>query len=98
MVVRMNWMYFARKWIILLVIFCLLGTISKACHDSEEVQECDKEKEEEKIETSYESVSGLTSSKWFIFLDKIIEKYPIIERLIERIFQWIVDNLLGLDY
>jgi len=103
MVVRMSRFILARKWIILLVIFCLLGTISQACHDYDEEQECYEEKKEEtiveeKVETAHESVSGITSSKWFIFLDKLIERYPIIERIIERLFQWIIDNLLGMDY
>ena len=96
-------MFLARKCIIVLVIFCLLGTISQACHDYEEDQKCYEEKKEEtfyeeKVETSYESVSGITSSKWFLFFNRIIEKYPIIERIIERIFQWIINNLLSIDY
>jgi len=96
-------MFLVRKWIIVLVIFCLLGTISQACHDYEEDQKCYEEKkeetfDEEEVETSYESVSEITNSKWFLFLNKIIEKYPIIELIIERIFQWIINNLLGMDY
>lgn len=96
-------MVLARKWIIVIVIFCLLGTISQACHDYEEEQKCYEEKKEEmvveeKVETSYESVSEITSSKWFIILDKLIGRYPIIERIIERIFQWIINNLLDMDY
>ncbi len=65
-------------------------------------QKCYEEKKEEtieeKVETSYESVSEITTSKWFLFLNKIIEKYPIIERIIERILQWIINNLLDFDY
>jgi hypothetical protein len=99
----MNWMVLARKCIIVLVIFCLLGTIAQACHEYDEEQKCYKEEKEETIveekqETSYQSVSGLTSSKWFIILDKLIERYPIIERIIERIFQWIFNSLLDMDY
>lgn len=102
MVVRMNCLYFIRKLIIVLVIFYLIGTVSKAFHDYEEDQKCYEEKKEEtieeKVETSYESVSEITTSKWFLFLNKIIEKYPIIERIIERILQWIINNLLDFDY
>ena len=96
-------MYFVRKWIIVLVIFCLIGTVSQACHDNEGDQNCYEEKKEEyaddeKVETSFESVSDITSSKWFLFLNRIIERYPIIERIIERILQWIINSLLDLDY
>jgi hypothetical protein len=85
------------------VIFCLIGTVSQACHDYEEDENCYEEKkeeniDEEKVETSYESISDITSSKWFLFLNKIIEKYPIIERIIERILQWIINKLFSLDY
>jgi len=51
MVVRMNWMILARKWIILLMIFCLLGTVTQACHDYEEEQKCYEETKEETIES-----------------------------------------------
>jgi hypothetical protein len=102
MVEEMNWMVLARKGIIVLVIFCLIGTIAQACHGYEEEKYCKEEKEEtkveEKYESSYESVSSITESKWFIILDRLIERYPILERIIERIFQWIFNNLLGLDY
>jgi hypothetical protein len=99
----MSWMFLARQWIIVLVIFCLLGTISQACHDYEEDQKCYEDKneeniDEEKVETSYGSDSGITSSKWFLILNKLIDRYPIIERIIERIFQWIINNLLDMDY
>jgi hypothetical protein len=102
MVVEMNWMVLARKSIIVLVIFCLIGTIAQACHDQEEKKYCEEEKEEKIVEktyeTSYETVSSITESKWFIILDRLIDRYPILERIIERIFQWIFNNLLGLDY
>ena len=103
MVVRMSWMVSFRKYIIILVIFCLLGTLTKACHYNEEEEKCYKEEKEETIveeeeEPHYESVSSITESKWFIILDRLIERYPILERIIERIFQWIFNNLLGLDY
>ncbi len=96
-------MVLVRKWIIVLVIFCLLGTLSQACHDNVEEEKCSEEEKEEsiveeKVDTPEQSVSGITESKWFIILDKLIERYPIIERIIERIFQWIFNNLLGLDY
>ena len=99
----MNWFMLTRKWILVIVIFCLLGTITQACHEYEEDQDCDKEKKEEmeveeEVKTSHESVSGILSSKWFLFLERLIEKYPIIERLIERIFQWFIDNILGINY
>jgi hypothetical protein len=102
MVVRMSWMVFVRKWILVAVIFCLLGTIAQACEEYEEEKCYEKEKEEyvekEVEEPTYESVSGITDSKWFIILDRLIDRYPILERIIERIFQWIFSNLLGLDY
>ncbi len=103
MVVRMSWMVLVRKWIIVLVIFCLLGTITLACESYEPEEKCyEEEKEEiiveEKVDSPTQSVSGITESKWFIILDKLIERYPIIERIIERIFQWIFNNLLGMDY
>ena len=98
----MSWMVFVRKWILVAVIFCLLGTIAQACEEYEEEKCYEKEKEEyvekEVEEPTYESVSGITDSKWFIILDRLIERYPILERIIERIFQWIFSNLLGLDY
>ena len=98
----MNWRAITHKWIILLVIFCLLGTLAQACHEYEEEEKCYEEKEEttveENVETQTETLSSITESKWFIVLDKLIERYPIIERIIERIFQWIFNNLLGLDY
>jgi len=99
----MCWMVLIRKWIIVMVFFCLLGTLSQACHDYEEEEKSyDEEKEEiiveEKVEPTDESGSGIIESKWFIILDKLIERYPIIERIIERIFQWIFNYLLGLDY
>jgi hypothetical protein len=99
----MSWMFLARKWIIVLVIFCLLGTISQACHEHEDEKKCYEEKKEEncyeeKVKTSYESDSGIASSKWFLFLSKIIDRYPIIERIIERILQWVINNLFEIDY
>ena len=104
MVVRMSWMVLVRKWIIVMMIFCLLGTLTQACHDYEEEEEkCyEEEKEEiiveEKVEPPEESGSDITESKWFIILDKLIERHPIIERIIEWIFQWIFNNLLDMDY
>ena len=86
MVVRMNWMVVVRKWIIVLVIFCLIGPLTQACHDHEE----EKPPEEEG--------SDIKESKWFIILERLIERYPIIGLIIERIFQWIFNNLLDLDY
>ena len=97
----MNWMGFLRKWILVAVIFCLLGTIAQACHEYEEEKCYEEEKTEiivEEEQPAYDSVSGITDSKWFIILDRLIERYPILERIIERIFQWIFSNLLGLDY
>ena len=98
----MNWMVFTRKWIIVAIIFCLLAPIAQACHEYEEEKCYEEEKEEPVVEEeqkpTYESVSGITESKWFIILDRLIERYPILERIIERIFQWIFSNLLGLDY
>ena len=95
MVIRMNWMVLVRKWIIVILIFCLLGTLTQACEDYEE-----EEKEEiiveEKVETQEES--DITESKWLIILGKLIDRYPIIERIIEWIFKWIFNNLLDLDY
>ena len=90
-------MVLVRKWIIIFVIFCLLGTLTQACHDTDK----DKNEEnevEEKEETPKESGSDITKSKWFIILDRLIERYPIIARIIERIFQWIFNNLLDMDY
>jgi hypothetical protein len=97
MVVRMSWMVLARKWMIVLVFFCILGTLTQACHDYEEE---DKENiiDEEKVEPTQESGSKIIESKWFILLDKLIDRYPIIERIIERIFQWIFNYLLDFDY
>ncbi len=97
----MNWMVLARKWIIVILIFCLLGTLTQACEDYEEEEKCyEEEKEEiiveEKVETQEES--DITESKWLIILDKLIDRYPIIERIIEWIFKWIFNNLLDLDY
>lgn len=89
-----------HKLIIVAVIICLLGTIAQACHDYEENECYEEEKEEEIVEEEpyYESASGITESKWFQVLERLIERFPIIERIIERIFQWIFNNLLGLDY
>lgn len=97
----MNWMGFIRKWIIVAIIFCLIGTVAQACEEYEE-EKCYEEENDEPIveeeeEPHYESVSGITESRWFIILDRLIDRFPIIERIIERIFQWIF-NLLGLDY
>lgn len=90
-------MVFARKWMIVLLIFCLLGTLTQACHDYEEEDEEDII-DEEKVEPTEESGSKTIESKWFILLDRLIDRYPIIERIIERIFQWIFNYLLDLDY
>jgi hypothetical protein len=100
MVVRMKWMVKFRKLLIVAVVICLLGTIAQACHDYEENEGYEEEKEEEIVEEEpyYESASELTDSKWFQVLENLIERFPIIERIIERIFQWIFNNLLGLDY
>ena len=98
MVVRMNWMGFFRKWIIVAVIFCLIGTTAQACEEYEEEQKCCEEETIVEEETHYEPVSDITESKWFIILDRLIDRFPIIERIIERIFQWIFNNLLEMDY
>jgi hypothetical protein len=98
MVVRMNWMVFVRKWIIVAVIFCLIGTITQACHYQEEKECYEKEEKVVEEEPNYESATGIIDSKWFQILDKLIQRFPILERIIERIFQWIFNNLLGLDY
>jgi hypothetical protein len=97
----MDWRVLVRKWILLVVIFCLLGTISQACENQEEEEKCYEEKdEEEKVEekdTSYEE-SDITNTKWFLILDRLIEKYPIIEKIIDWIFQWIFKNILNVNY
>jgi hypothetical protein len=85
------------------VIFCLLGTLTQACHYYEDEEKCYKDEKEEIIveeqaEPPEDSKSDITESKWFITLAKLIERYPIIERIIERIFQWVFNNLLDLDY
>jgi len=103
MVIRMNWRVLARKWIILLMIFCLLGTIAQACEDYEIEEKCyEEEKEEvtveEKVEPQVEPESDITESKWFIILSKLIERYPIIGKIIDWIFKWIFNNLLDIDY
>ena len=98
MVVRMNWMVLARKWILVAVIFCLFGTIAQACHCYEEKKCYEHEEKVVEEEPIYESTSGIIDSKWFQILDKLIQRFPILERIIERIFQWIFNNLLGLDY
>ena len=102
MVVRMSWMVSVRKWITVMMIFCLLGTLTQACHDYEE-KKCYEEKKEEviveeKVEPQKESGLDNTEKKWFIVLNILIERYPIIERIIERIFHWIFNNLLDMDY
>ena len=102
MMVMMDRMVLVRKWIIVMVIFCLLGTLTQACSDYEEEEKCYEEKEEiideEKIESTEEAGGDIIGFKWFIVLDKLIERYPIIERILERIFNWIFDSLLDLDY
>ena len=97
MVVRMNWMVLVRKCILLLVIFCLIATISQACHYTEEEEKCHKDEKEEievedEVEPIEESGSRITESKWLVVLDRLIE------RIIERIFQWIFRYILDLDY
>ena len=84
------------KLITVMMIFCLLGSLTQACHDYEEEKE--EVVVEEKVEPQEQSGSDITQSKWFIILDKLIDRYPIIERIIERIFQWIFNNLLDMDY
>ena len=91
-------MVFARKCIIVLVIFCLIGTIASACEYYEPKEE-EKEETDFKEQDSQENPeSGITESKWFKTLDYLIERFPIIERIIERIFQWIFEKLLGMEY
>ncbi|KYK33872.1 MAG: hypothetical protein AYK22_05900 [Thermoplasmatales archaeon SG8-52-3] len=98
----MKWMGISHKCIIVLVIICLLGTIAQACEEYEEEKCYEEEKEEtiieEKVESPTEPEFSFSESKWFIILANLIERYPIIERIIERIFQWIFNNLLGIDY
>ena len=93
----MSWMILVRKWIIVMVIFCLLGTLTQACNSYEE-EEKKEIMDEEKEEPPEEPGSDIIKSKWFIILARLIERYPIIELKIERIFQWIFNNLLDLDY
>ncbi len=90
-------MVFSHKWILVLVIFCLIGSFSQACEDYEQEEKCDNEFESE-VTPIEETQSSLTDSTWFIILEKLVERYPIIGQIIERIFQWIFNNLLGLDY
>jgi hypothetical protein len=85
------------------MIFCLLGTIAQACEDYEIEEKCyEEEKEEvpldEKVEPQEESESDISDSKWFIILSNLIERYPIIEKIIDWIFKWIFNNLLEIDY
>ena len=97
-------MVFSHKWILVLVIFCLIGSFSQACEDYEQEEKCDNEvvtddiKVESEVTPIEETQSSLTDSKWFIILERLVERYPIIGQIIERIFQWIFNNLLGLDY
>lgn len=101
MVIRMNWRVLVRKWIPILMIFCLLGTLAQACEDYEVEEKCyEEEKEENTVDENVEpqGESDITGSKWFIILSSLIEKYPIIEKIIDWIFKWIFNNLLDLDY
>jgi hypothetical protein len=92
------------KWIIVLVILCLIGSLSQACEDYEQEYKCDKkvEKDEIKVEEKEKEQedrgASFSESKWFKILDKLIERFPIIERIIERILQWIFNNLLDMEY
>ncbi|KYK23874.1 hypothetical protein AYK24_06975 [Thermoplasmatales archaeon SG8-52-4] len=98
----MNWRALVRKWIILLMIFCLLGTIAQACEEYEKEEICYEKEEkvivEEEVEPQVEPESDITESKWLIILSKLIERYPIIEKIIDWIFKWIFNNLLDMNY
>ena len=96
-------MVLLRKWILVLVICCLIGTIAQACYSNDAEEKCYEEEKDEVVveENQYEEeISGtsITESKWFMILERLIERYPIIERIIERIFQWIFNIFLGIEY
>ena len=93
-----------RKWILVLVIFCLIGTLAQACHSYDAEEKCYEEEEKDEVvveeEQNEEETTeiSITESKWFMILERLIERYPIIERIIERIFQWIFNRFLGMEY
>jgi len=96
LVVRMRWMGFIHKWIVIIIILSLFGTICQACESDEHEEECYEETECEEVEEDQEE-TDLFESEWFIILEKLIDRYPILERIIERILQWIFEKLLGME-
>jgi len=99
----MRWEVLMRRLLLVIVIFCLVGTFAQACEEYEQEEKCYNEEEpvetevEEEEETQEEPEIGFLNSKWFIILDRLIDRYPIIERIIERILQWIFNQLLGME-
>lgn len=89
-------MGFMSRWITVLVIICLFGTLCQACETYEHHEKCYEETEQEEVEEEQEE-PGLFESKWFLILERLIDRYPILERIIERILQWIFENILGME-
>lgn len=69
-------------------------------------EKCDKETNKDEIEV--EEVedeenapeipeAGISEAKWFKVLDKLIERFPIIEQILQRILQWIYDRLTSME-
>ena len=95
MVMGTNWKKLVRYLITVLVIFGLSGNVSQACHTDDEA-ECSNEtkktqtktEDDEKVANSLEM--GLLKDTWFmaflLFLEKLIERYPIIEDILQMIF------------
>ena len=95
MVMGMNCKKLVRYLITVLVIFGLFGNVSQACHTNDRV-DCSNEtkktqtiaEDDEKVANSLEV--GLLKDTWFmaflLFLEKLIERYPIINDILQMIF------------
>ena len=92
----MRWMSFMSKWITVFIIICLIGTFCQACEPYEQEEKCYNETECEKVEEEQQE-TDLFESKWFLILERLIDRYPILERIIERILQWLFEKILGME-
>ena len=90
----MDWKMLVRYLTIALVILGLFGNISQACHTNDEV-DCSNETEKtqtivEDGEEADSSEVNLLKDTWFgaflLFLEKLLERYPVIREILQMIF------------
>ena len=87
-----------RYWMVAIFLLILLGNYTQACELYQpDVKTKVNVTTVEKVEDAEDSPkiidNNLIITRWLNILDKLIERFPIIEKILQVIFRWINSQL-----